>query len=213
MIPNRPLIRWLGWPKPSKTEILELIPKWLDFCRRFDLDPGPQTNIANVDWIETVVWTNENVLEHGTLMKIQFQNGTIFESVNGKIFGHFSGDAAFVGAWAERPGEYWTNYAGNLQFRWEDLAKRLNTLLTQKGPMAQSRLEKFTPTLYVQGRGGMARCLVRWCDSEENRNMSVSLEDIKTALLAEFDLGTGQTKTLRFDDPELWKSVNDASSH
>jgi len=187
-------------PKPTTNQLQVLIPKWLEFCRRLALDPGTKTNVSDVDWIETVVFTNANVLEPGDVYKIRFTNGTVFQAVNGKIFLHTSADAAFAGAWGDQSSDYWSRFAGKPTRRWEDLAQDLNRLLVQELFIPRTALDKFTPSPYARGTEGVPRCVVRWGHTESLVNSPSDL--IRTALFVEFDLATGTVKMIRFDDPE-----------
>jgi hypothetical protein len=192
-------------PKPTNAQIQALIPQWLAFCEQFGINPGSQTNLADIDWIETVVFTNANLVIPGRLYRIDFKNGAGFTSAGGLIIGHTSEDAAFSGAWADKPEEYWKRFAGETNKTWQDLANQLNSVLVQRLGVSQQHLDKWAPTLYARGRGGVNRCFVRWCDVENPRNLPSYDHELKTALIVEFDLGTGEIKTLFFDDPELLK--------
>lgn len=195
----------LKMPKPSQAQIRALIPQWLAFCEKFRINPGSQTNLTDIDWIETVVFTNANHVFPGHLDKIEFKNGAGFQSAGGLIIGHVSEDAAFSGAWADKPEDYWKRFAGETNKSWESLANELNSVLVQRLGVLQKHLDKWAPTLYARGRGGVNRCLVRWCDVENPGNLPSYDLRLKTTLLVEFDLGTGEIKTIRFEDPELLK--------
>ncbi len=187
--------------KPTAAEVESFVPKWLKFCERLGLDPGSQTNLADVDWGTTFKAKSPTWLPEGTLYKIQFRNGTVFQCVNGTMFSHVCPDASFVGAWGDKPQEYWNAFIGKPLKKWEALAKELNDLLVHRLGVSQTHLDGYTPTLYTTGTGGVTRCVVRWC--ERKSVGKIRPDSIKTALWVEFDLETGEMKNLTFDDWSL----------
>ena len=204
-LPKPPPNPALRMPKPTNAQIQALIPRWLAFCEKFRINPGSQTNLADIDWVETVVFTNANLVVPGSLYRIDFKNGAGFSSAGGLIIGHTSADVAFSGAWADKPQEYWKRFAGDTNKSWKSLSNELNSMLVQRLGVSQQHLDKFAPTIFAKGRGGVNRCLVRWCDVENPRNLPSYSHELKTAFLVEFDLGTGEIKAIRFEDPELLK--------
>lgn len=189
-------------PKPTTNQVEALIPKWLYFCQRLRVNPGSQTNVADLDWVESVVFTNANRAEPGALFKIQFLNRTVFESFNGRIVAHCCGDAAFGGFWADESVEHWKKFAGTPVKTWQDLADDLDSLLIQQLDAPRDYLAKFRPVLCSRGGGG-TRHLVRWCDSEKLRGHQwYELRD-RPPILAEFDLVSGEIKIIRLDSSQL----------
>lgn len=189
--------------KPTTNLIQTLIPKWLNFCEKLDLNPGAQTSVADVDWEATFKSVSPPSLPAGTLYKIQFRNGAAFNCINETVFAHACSDASFIGAWAEKSPDYWKAFVGTPSNTWETLAARLNMRLVEKLGVSNAYLKRFTPTPYTLGDGGVSRCVVRWYETKSIGKMPQ--DSIKTALSAEFDLATGQIKNLMFDDWELLK--------
>ena len=186
---------------PTTNEAQILIPAWLNFCKRLGLEPGNQTNVAEVDW-EPTFKTEASPLARGLDYKIQFRNEYSFNCVGQTVTGHKCGDAAFVGAWADRPPDYWTNFVGETTRKWQDLAAELNARLVSLGVSSQY-MDQYTPDADLTGTGGVNRVVVYWYESKSLGKMD--RDRIKTALLAEFDLATGQIKNLQFFDFNLLK--------
>ena len=118
------------------------------------------------------------------------------------VTGHKCGDAAFVGAWADRPPDYWTNFVGETTRKWQDLAAELNARLVSLGVSSQY-MDQYTPDADLTGTGGVNRVVVYWYERKSLGKMD--RDRIKTALLAEFDLATGQIKNLQVFDFNLLK--------
>jgi len=189
---------------PTTNDVQLLVPKWLNFCKRLGLDPGNQTNVAEVDWEPTFkAQAGPPRLQGSVLYKIQFRNGGSFNCVDQRVVvGHKCGDAAFVGAWADQPPAYWTNFVGKTTRKWQDLAAELNARLLSLG-VSSKDLDKYKPDIDLAGSGGVNRCVVYWYESKSLGKMD--RDRIKTGLLAEFDLATGQIKNIQFDDFNLLK--------
>jgi hypothetical protein len=122
---------------PTTNDVQLLIPRWLDFCKRLGLDLGNQTNGAEVDWEHTFKCLASYPLPQGTSGNVQFKNGTGFSWLSQFIFGHWRGDAAFIGAWADQSPTYWTNFVGKTTLKWQDLAAELNARLLRLGVSAE----------------------------------------------------------------------------
>jgi len=187
---------------PTTNDVQVLVPGWLNFCKRLGLDPGNQTNVAEVDWEPTFKTQASPPLPPGVQYKIQFRNGCSFNCVDQRVFGHKCGDAAFVGAWADKPPDYWTNFVGKSTRKWQDLAAELNARLVSLG-VESKYLRQYTPDTYVAGSGGVNRVLVDWYESKSLGKMDK--DRIKKGLWAEFDLATGQIKNLLIFDFNLLK--------
>jgi hypothetical protein len=167
------------------------------------------SNISDVDWEATFKSESPPSLPPGTLYKIQFRNGASFNCVNETIFAHTCSDAGFVGAWAEKPPDYWRRFEATSTNSWEKLSHELNTMLVEKLGVSRAHLNKFTPTPYVLGAEGVSHCVVQWYETKSIGKMPQ--DSIKTALFAEFDLASGGIKNLMFHDFELLKWKEKAS--
>jgi|ERR1044071_26037 hypothetical protein len=194
---------------PTTNEVQTLVPRWLKFCQRLGLEAGSQTNVADVDWEPTFKAKSTPPFPEGTDYKIKFRNGNGFHCVNHTVFGHFCGDAAFIGAWADKPADYWTNFVGKATRKWEDLAADLNARLVSLGAPS-NYLSQYTPKPDAQGSGGVSRCVVDWYETKSLGKMDI--DRVKTALLAEFDLATGKIKNVIIFDWNLlkWKEEPEA---
>lgn len=190
-------LRW----KPDVATMKSLIPKWLRFCDNLGLAPGPQTNLDYVDWKQTFKAEAPAPLPPGTLYKIVFKNGAAFETVNETVFGHNGFDASFVGAWADKPNEYWKSFTGPAVYTWAQLAAQLNSRLNAKLGISKAYLNRFAPTAYTVGTNGMSRCTVNWYDTKSSAVKSPVSAPI--AIAAEFDLASGEIKSVTFFDFEL----------
>jgi hypothetical protein len=187
---------------PTTNEVQLLVPRWLNFCKRLGLDPGNQTNIAEVDWERTFKGIARYPFPQGTSGNIQFKNGVGFSWLSQTIFGHWRGDAAFMGAWGDQPPAYWTNFVGKTTLKWQDLAAELNARLLRLGVSAED-LCKYKPDIEVAGTEEVDRCVVYWYESKSLGK--IDRDHIKHGLLAEFDLATGQIKNLQVFDFNLLK--------
>jgi hypothetical protein len=139
----------------------------------------------------------------GTLYTVRFRNGTGLTSLDSVTLGHSSSNAAFVGPWADRPPEYWQRFVGTPVYTWEQLAQKLEAIIQEKTGASKAYMNQFKAEPYTQGSGGVTHCVVRWC---ERKNIGKLPPDvIKASMSAEFDLRTGRTEYLAFEDWELLK--------
>ena len=70
--------------------------------------------------------------------------------------------------------------------------------------VSSNYLRQYTPDIGPSGTGGVNRCVVYWYESKSLAK-ETDRDRIKTALLAEFDLATGQIKNLQIFDFNLLK--------
>jgi len=193
---RKPFARASTGLKPTTNEVQELLPKWLNFCQTFGMDPGSQTNVEDVDWESSFNAKSPRSFPTGRLLSVQFRNGACFQSVNGVIFDHTCADASFVAAWAERPPDYWKKFVGTPTFKWEDLARQLNILILRKTAISKAYLDQFKPKLYTMGSGGVTRCVVCWY---EKKNIGkVAPDSLKTASWQSSILEQVKSKTFSF---------------
>jgi hypothetical protein len=144
------------------------------------------------------------------ICQVHFKNGACFESVNGVAFSHYAADAAFSGSWPIRPRAEWDRFGGKVVLRWEDLARGLEHTLTDRLGIPADLLAPFTsgaarrpPQL---GTEAIKRLVIDWRNWPKT-NGFVSIEDTTLALIAEFDLETGELKFINLVEPSLINAV------
>src|SRR5439155_12805574 len=62
----------------------------------------------------------------------------------------------------------WLNFQGSPQYKWQDLAAKLRSILVDRLGVAEPYLAKFRPVVCSRG-GDSTRYLVQWSRSEERR--------------------------------------------
>ena len=217
--PKRPLAS--DQPHPTTNEVAQAIANWLKVCQVLEINPGGQSNLANVDWERTRFWPEGQVWNSApghssfsirNVCEVCMHNGTVFSSIDGRIFR--------FGAWDEycAEGYQWVGWAnlqqffGKIAWRREDLAGRFQQALTGKFGIPAGLFERYPATMpwpglpaYGKDDKEWARGLVLWCDAKKE------MEEVKRAgvgglgngLTAEFDLSTGQVKSFRFEAEDL----------
>src|SRR5258706_6030121 len=130
-IKPRPPQKKIAYPKPATSDVAQAIQSWLVFCEKPGLEPGEQTNLANVDWEKTLIYTNLAVSTSAPVCLIRFQNGTLFETLYGVVFAHACRDACYTGAYLERPEAEWAKFQGRVTWKWQDSARDLEGRIAQ----------------------------------------------------------------------------------
>jgi len=194
--------------KPGTNVVLAAVPKWLKLCELLDVEAGGQTNLADVDWQSSFKAFAPTSLGTGYFYSIRFKNGTVLQFMDNKVVGHICGDASYVGAWTQKPTEYWKGLVSKPETTWEAMAAALTARLTTKLGVPKALLSGYTPLESVVGSGGVSRCVVSWYATESIGKMPQ--ESIRTAITAEFDLGTKQIKNVMLHDRAILESVNNS---
>jgi hypothetical protein len=193
--------------------VSEVIKNWLALCDKVGLDPGAQTNLAEVDWGQTMLFAHPMFSNQGQACRVSFKNRVFFDSLNGVVFDLSSPDAYFVGNYMSKPPEERLRFVGTVTKRWQDLAKELEGRLCERLGVPKSMFEQSKPAQAVSGgtfgESGIVRMLVWWHRLPERDEDNIA-RDSRSYLGAEFDLQTGQTKAIVFQDPDLIQLVGRA---
>ncbi len=201
---NRPSVRLL--PAPSPGEVLDGIRGWLWLCQHLGVEPGPQTNLAAVDWPMTICFTNPELSAVCPQCLVTFKNGATFEYFNGVTFSHFSSDSCFVGFWSRRPREEWQPFEGKVTKHWEELAKKVEAILVKNAGLDPLLIRRYeaAPTIKPPEIGSQAvrRIVIEWRHWPK-RSGFIPVSDSTLGFRAELDLQSGDLKWLKFDDPSL----------
>ncbi len=201
---SRPSVRQL--PAPTAEQVLDGIRGWIWLCEHLGVEPGPQTNLASVDWPMTICYTNPELSAVSPECLVTFKNGASFESINGVTFSHFSSDSCFVGFWTRRLQEEWQPFEGRITKRWEELAKKVEIILEKDlglDPLLIGRY-KASPEMKPPELGSrtVSRLVIEW-RIWPKRSGFIPISDSTLGLRAELDLQSGDLKWLKFDDPSL----------
>lgn len=191
------------YPPPTEAYAREAIPNWLRFCRRIGCDSGNQTNVSDIRWDASWVYTRPLISTSAPVCEIRFKNGVSFQSIGGVTLSHYCADACFTGLWGERPSQEWTPWWAKCTTDWKDwkpLAKALEPVIVERLGIPKGLLARYHPMPGVRpaepGKWGYTRLLVEWRDFPLVGEIAVA--DTKLAFQAEFDLRTGDLKSLNF---------------
>jgi hypothetical protein len=55
------LVEKFHYPQPTTNYVRQAIASWLSLCGKLAVEPGSQTNLSDVDWGRTLLYTNENL--------------------------------------------------------------------------------------------------------------------------------------------------------
>ncbi len=209
--PEYPAISRANNPLPTTNQVQVAISNWLWFCRQLNIDPGSDTNIDHVNWARTWTYAREPFSSNAPLCQITFSNGTCFESVNGFTFNHVASDTCYGLFWESRPKAEWDGFRGKVTRNWEDLAKALEPVLVAKlgipaKKMARLRAYPVYPPKEETGRDPVARAVLTWRSPPPVKHKSPPGERYE-AFSVEFDLHTGDLKSIKFHDRSLLPSL------
>ncbi len=208
--PKPPVKRWMPDRKkyraPTLDEVQTGITNWLFLCAKLAIPPGSAPSVARIDWDRSYVYTNYAIGKHLPVCQIYFKNGTCFECTRGVVTSCFSQDAYYSSNTILDEGSAGAH--GKVTKEWQDLAKTLQQRLTGELRVSQALLASFAPRLNsspapVIGTEGITRCVVVWHDREEDaRRLGTGIEP-RGAFVAEFDLQSGATMWVVFENAEL----------
>jgi hypothetical protein len=191
-------------PYPTTNQVTVGIEHWLAFCKRLNLNPGGDTNISDIDWEKSVVYTNLFFSGNRPVAQVRFKNGACFECVDGLVYSHFGPDACFTGFWDRRPEEEWKPFEGRVTVRWEDQASDFVRFVSQKLGVPLKTLKNLRQWPFNKaadvGTEGIARMVVRWYKCPPNQFCNVL--DLPSTMACEFDLRDGKVKWFEID-PKL----------
>ncbi len=139
---------WLNYPKPTSEEAVKAIDGWLAFCKVLRLDPGAQTNLADIDWSSSwlaqtpsrSLWSNGVCVAQAC--HIRFKSGACFDSAGGVASSYFSADGAFYLGNDYRPSGAWGPFEGTPTKKWQDLAKELEARIIERLGTPRSFIER-----------------------------------------------------------------------
>ena len=199
--------QFLPYPMPS--QVFDGITSWLWLCQHLGINPGTQTNLAAVDWEHSFTFTNTTYSAPVRAVQVHFANGVCFDALGPFAISHFAADAAFVGNWSARSQAESARFYGTVEKDWRQLARSLERRLVQDVGISPTLLSQFTlwPSPYFPEMGsyGLKRLEVQW-----HRNgppLVVRGSPHAPALRVEFDLGTGELKSIEFGAPELINAI------
>ena len=201
-------------PRPATNYVEAAISNWLEFCRRFGLNPGSQTNIAQVDWRHTWVFSKPLFCRTGDVQVtvVTFSNSMVFNAVDGVVFAHSSPDAYWRGSEDSKTDEERKSSDGVATKDWLELARDLQALaIRQLGTNADilNRCRPFPDYVPAEvGKEGLVRVLVFWHQLPRPPESDIDEENLRSPMDAELDTRTGELKVLCFHDPRLlgWKA-------
>ena len=194
-------------PYPTTNQITRAVAHWLILCRELKMNPGDCTNVSQVDWERSVVYTNVHVSRTVPVCQIRFTNNACIESLDGVVFSIFCSDACYTGFWMHRPAEEWKQFEGPILLKWQDLADRLDPVLSRALNLP---LATFTDCQKFPRLDGVTRrSVIRWLPRILPADYVDFYDpyDVGELLEAEFDLQTGDVKWIYFHDPALIEAL------
>lgn len=206
-------------PCPSTNQVLGAIGNWLWLCQGLGVNPGSATNLNTVDWERSCLYTNPWISATAEEAQIMFTNGTRFNAFGDTASTYFLAGACYVDSWQARTPEQWFVFEGKITSRWDELAKRLEHNLVEKLGIPKELLAPYTRRLEnddppVLGAKSLKRVLVEWTNGAPQRveyeNGAARVWENHLGFEAEFDLETGEVKSLRFRDPILIEALGRA---
>jgi hypothetical protein len=196
------------FPMPSTDDVAKAMPGWLWLCLRLGVKPGVATNVSEVDWDKTLVYTHYWFLSTNDMVcRIVFKTGAVFLSLRGAAIGYIAPDAS------TQPGRGWPYFdpppfKGTIKYRWQDLAEKLQDTLTDRLGIPKECLIPYCPrpgsgaALAALGSNVRERrATILW------RTSSASGYNELQGCGAEFDLETGELKELGLTDPAILKAI------
>jgi hypothetical protein len=195
------------WPHPTTNQVSAAIPLWLAFCEKLGVSPGSRTNLNEIDWEKSWIYSDKEISTNGQVVQVWFTNATTFECVDGIVYRHTAEDACFAGFWDRKPAEEWKQFEGKVVKDWKVLAAELETTLVTKLGIPREALADLSPTAELNplaiGSYGVNRLPVGWRNWPKNPGRNVWIGETHQAFSAEFDLSSGDLKLLSFHDPKL----------
>jgi hypothetical protein len=207
-----------NFSKPETNHVAELIPSWLLFCEKLGIQPGSQTNLADVDWNATHFYPYEGIYSNGVIVEplclVKFRAGSVFTAMGTTIVSATASDVAYTEV--GRPQEF-TVMSGHPVKTWEQLANALeNRMRTELGVpdsfFAKTRTTRSTimiPALQL------TRANVYWARLPVQQFPDLQIEELRSFFTAQFDLESGELKAIHFRRPDwteaIWQALRLAS--
>jgi hypothetical protein len=205
-------------PLPSTNEVLKALQGLPWFCHKFGFSTGSGRAFGDINWSNTCVFPDPRISAATNLCELAFRDNSRFTSIDGVGICYCAGDACFVEGWDVRSAEGWIPFKGKVTKRWEDLARGLEELLVGIG-MSKEQLAPYfaQPRFNFPGSGtnSLKRVLVDWRDWKgpaDYKGRTVMISETKLALSAEFDLETGELKSIDFFDPAFTEALRKLQS-
>jgi hypothetical protein len=200
-------------PVPTMEDAQRGLASWLWLCSQLDIEPGRDTGLGDVDWDRSAVYTNTLIGPNVPISMVVLKSGASFEVIGGTAFGCYAPDACFVGAWRDKPPEYFNKFIGTASLKWKSLAGDLQDRISKRLGVPERLLLPLRPSPTrrppEEGSESVARVVVDW-RAWPKREGFVQNDEAKLAFEAEFDLTAGKTKWVRFYDPRIVAAINDA---
>ncbi len=208
-------------PKPTADYVSQAITNWLSFCGKLELQPGSQRTLAGVDWDETFLWSRWGIYSNGVCIapfcRIKFKNGAFFDSIDGTVFSHHGSDAAFAEGGTTTGSLLRGGFEGQPTKHLDELLRslqaRISTRLGLPGAFfEQTSPKRISPTEFSAGRS-LTRANVCWRRLPPQPNADEEMENMRGHFTAEFDLLTGETKSLLFHcyfpqlNEQIWQAL------
>lgn len=199
-----------GMATPATNLVVLAIGDWLRVSRKLGLDPGSQTNLADVDWQRSVEYTSRYGSKQKQVIRIRFNNGAAFEWTEGIIMDMGRSDRYYSGENEAMPKDERISFQGKIVKPWENLAAELASKLEREFGLSKKELAPFTPGPEFRppelGSIALKRMMIEW-RSWPRRNLKpgdyISVEESKLGMTAEFDLETGELESFAIADPRL----------
>jgi hypothetical protein len=203
-------------PFPATNDVVAGIKSWLWLCQRLGANPGGQANLESVWWDMSFRCTNRETIPFYTASSVTFSNGQHVYCHDGLAFSWFAPDACFTGFWEHMSPEDRDCFKGKVSLHWEDLAKNLEKVLVEKVGIPKALMVLFQAEEHIHraefGTFDVKRTVISWRNWPRNAHRFVSVDETRLAFTAEFDLETGELKSIWFQDEEFVPALRAAES-
>ena len=203
-------------------QVLEAIESLRLLCERLGTEPLTSTNLTEVDWKNTCLYTNDWIAPNTAVTRVSFTNGSWLDAVGTTACDAYSADACYVDEWWMRTPEQWFLFHGRINFFWQNLARKLETDLSNRLHIPKALLASYqcglrNTAILPLGEIGLKRILVDWTNGApqkvEYRGGAVWAWQNHVGFSAEFDVEDGELKSVRFREPKLIEVLGHQNSH
>ena len=167
--------------------------------------------MQSIDWDETWAVPDGILSDTVAVCKVQFTNGAGLMAFEGTVFGASSPDCCYDGSESRRQEPEWDRFRGRILKNPEDIAKKLERALIEKVGLPAEELRQFTHDPFSRapevGTTDLKRMVALWRTWPPNPGRAVSVDETRLGFVAEFDLETGQVKSISFYDPALRRAL------
>jgi len=201
-------------PMPATNVVVQAIGAWVKVCDRLGMHPGSETNLADVDWDRSCVFTNRRFSSITPVCRVHFRNGAQVNAFRGAIISGGLEDKFYTVEHLRKRPEDIERFKGKVKKRPQDLAKGLESTLQAEFGFPTSVFSRFIAGPSVGdfneevGSEGVTRVVIAWRDwpdlhPTDGESIYIPISDTKLGFAVEFDTQTGEIKGFAFDDPEL----------